>query len=942
MTARDAVLGIDLGTTNSVVAVADGREARVLADADGQMMLPSVVSFPAKGGVLVGEIARERRLFDAASTVYGIKRLIGRPYESEEVTRAKERFAFELTPDATGGVRVKVRNTTRALPEISAFVLREARHRAQQALGLPCESSVITVPASFNELQRSATMAAGRIAGLQVLRILNEPTAAAVAYGYGADQTGRIAVYDLGGGTFDITILELDGDVFEVLGTGGDTFLGGDDFDLMVAEAMADTFVKQHGWDPRKELQAFERLRAAGEWAKCQLSSHERVEVRVAELAHGPSGAALDLDFVMTRPELEQRIDNLVLRSMSVCEATLKLANVKPTDITSVILVGGSTRIPLVQQRVADYFGRTPQASIDPDLVVALGASMQAYALAGDPAALRLAGVAPPTAEQARAVAQAKADARAQRPAQPAFASAPIPAGSPSMEPPAPPSKARPGTLPGVEASKNEVPVPVVAAAAAPQGKMPKRTMALEAGAAIPGDPIAHADADYTPIARVKKKTVGFKDEPLTGPLEKPKGIPVPDIAPSPTMIGVTAAQLKAQSSQGMSAAKGQSSSGLAAFSPELEDAFGEVTAGSVAKPLPGPSAKRPTADLGAPLPPKRVTADLGAPATKQGPGKKRGTLDIEDPFAERGAPQPVALIPIPSEVPSGEVLLLDDMLDDAPAPAEPWGDLLDVNGAPAPSAPGRASAPSKGGRTSFSFDDLIEHDSSGAAPLVDAPIALPPAEPAKPTQAGAKIEPAKKERGDRTMLGIPVVQPPVVQPIAPSSKPGVQHPTLAEESAPEELTMPAPQPVVLAMPNRALPILMDVTPHSLAVETVGGFCERVIRRNAAIPVEQRSIFTTANDDQDTVRVAVCQGEARLFKDNQSLGQVELTGIRKARRGVVKIEVTFMLDANGTLDVRARDTDTGREQRIQVNLTGGLADSEIEKIRGEQDQAQRS
>ena len=321
--------------------------------------------------MLVGHGARERRLLDARNTVYSVKRLIGRPFRSPEVRRAQERFPFELCEGPTEGVLVRARGETYTLPEISAFVLREVKRVAEERLGEPCTRAVITVPANFNELQRSATKAAGRVAGLEVLRILNEPTAAALAYGYGKGSRERIAVFDLGGGTFDITILELAGDVFEVLATAGDTFLGGDDIDVLVAEKMADAFLEHHRFDPRQDAQAYERLRAAAEWAKCQLSSESEVQLRVEELAYGEGGMSLDLTFGLTRPALEALAQPLIGRAFDVCEDAMRVAGMPPTQLDNVVLVGGSTRIPLVRSMVAEYFGRAPLGHIDPDLVVA-------------------------------------------------------------------------------------------------------------------------------------------------------------------------------------------------------------------------------------------------------------------------------------------------------------------------------------------------------------------------------------------------------------------------------------------------------------------------------------------------------------------------------------------------------------------------------------------
>ncbi|HKU38795.1 MAG TPA: Hsp70 family protein, partial [Polyangiales bacterium] len=381
------VLGIDLGTTNSVVAFADEHRVRVLRDEEGRLITPSCVSFDANGRMLVGHEARERRLVDARNTVFSVKRLIGRPFRSLEVKRASERLPFALEEGATGGVVVRVRGETYSLPEVASFILRKVRALAEAALGHACQNAVITVPANFNELQRMATRDAGRIAGLNVLRILNEPTAAALAYGYRAKQGQRIAVYDLGGGTFDISILELSGDVIEVVATAGDTNLGGDDLDSLIADRMAAEFQSQFGVDLAADPQQYERVRMAAEWVKCQLSHQEKAEAIVKEVAFGPARKPLDLRFKLGRSELQTLAAPLINRTFTSCEEALRLANVRPTQLDGVILVGGQTRTPAVRRMVAEFFGREPQTSVDPELVVAQGAALQGYALSGVPAA---------------------------------------------------------------------------------------------------------------------------------------------------------------------------------------------------------------------------------------------------------------------------------------------------------------------------------------------------------------------------------------------------------------------------------------------------------------------------------------------------------------------------------------------------------------------------
>jgi molecular chaperone DnaK len=376
-----AVVGIDLGTTNTVVACVRSGRVLVLADENGRRLLPSVVSFHPNGDVLVGITAKERRVVDAKNTIASVKRLIGRTWNSPEVQKARTRFAFEIKEGPGQGPLVVARGKEYTLPEISAFVLRRAKEIAERALGEAVDRAVITVPASFNELQRAATKVAGRVAGLDVLRIINEPTAAALAYGLGRAAKERIAIYDFGGGTFDCTLLDLSGNVFEVLATAGDSFLGGDDLDMAIAERMSEAFLHAHRYDPREDGQAFERLRAESEVVKIELSSRDRTQTKLREVAFGVGGAHLDLDFGMTRDELEMLATPLVERTFAVCQDSLGVARLPVTAFDKVILVGGSTRIPLVRRRVEQFFGTPPMDRVNPEEVVAIGAAIQAAAL---------------------------------------------------------------------------------------------------------------------------------------------------------------------------------------------------------------------------------------------------------------------------------------------------------------------------------------------------------------------------------------------------------------------------------------------------------------------------------------------------------------------------------------------------------------------------------
>src|SRR5450432_1112830 len=377
------VIGIDLGTTNTVVSVVRDGHASALVDEAQQVLIPSVVSFHPNGNVLVGRAAKERRSVDASSTIYSIKRLIGRSWDSEEVRRARSRFPFEMREGPGQAALVVARGETYTLPEISAFVLRKAKSVAEAALGVSIDRAVITVPANFNDLQRAATKVAGRVAGLEVMRILNEPTAAALAYGYGRSSSERVAVYDFGGGTFDVTLLDLSNNVFEVLATAGNTFLGGDDLDLAIAERMSEVLLAQHRLDARSDPQVFERLRAAAETVKHQLSADHEVRVTVNDVGHGVGGKPVHFEFSMTRGEIERLAAPIVDRTFDVCREALGIARLSANDFDQVLLVGGSTRIPLVRKRVEEFFRKPLRANINPDEVVAIGAAIQASALSG-------------------------------------------------------------------------------------------------------------------------------------------------------------------------------------------------------------------------------------------------------------------------------------------------------------------------------------------------------------------------------------------------------------------------------------------------------------------------------------------------------------------------------------------------------------------------------
>jgi molecular chaperone DnaK len=384
MPAAEPVIGIDLGTSNSVVSVVQDGKVIVIPDSEGRRVHPSVVSFHSNGTILVGEKAKRRRIIDPRNTVFSAKRLIGRRFMSAEVRTAVARMPYIIKEGPNQQPIVEARGKTYTIPEVSAMVLTHMKNIAETYLGRQVTKAVVTVPANFNDAQRESTKAAGRLAGLEVMRILNEPTAAALAYGYGKGLDRRLAIYDFGGGTFDITILLLRDRIFEVLSTAGDTYLGGDDIDLRLVDYMVQAFLRMHRVDLRNDGLAMERLRSVSEQVKCQLSARSKAIVQIQEIAHGVDGRAIDLSFSITRDGLNQKIVDIVDRTFIVCDEALRLAGVSAAEVDDIVLVGGTTKMPLVRERVAGYYSREPRLDINPDEVVAVGAAIQAAALMQD------------------------------------------------------------------------------------------------------------------------------------------------------------------------------------------------------------------------------------------------------------------------------------------------------------------------------------------------------------------------------------------------------------------------------------------------------------------------------------------------------------------------------------------------------------------------------
>ncbi len=377
------VIGIDLGTTNSVVAVMEGGEPKVITNAEGSRITPSVVAFTESGERLVGQIARRQSITNPENTIFSIKRLMGRRFEEAEVAKAMKVLPYKVVKADNGDAWVEVRGRKYSPPEISAFILQKMKQTAEDYLGEKVTEAVITVPAYFNDSQRQATKDAGRIAGLNVLRIINEPTAASLAYGLDKKKDEKIAVFDLGGGTFDISILEVGDGVFEVKSTNGDTFLGGDDFDQRIMDYLADEFRKDQGVDLRKDRMALQRLKEAAEKAKCELSSSMETEINLPFITADQTGPK-HLTMKLTRAKLEALCTDLLDRLEAPCRTALTDSGLSARQIDEVVLVGGMTRMPAVQERVRKIFGKEPHKGVNPDEVVAVGAAIQGAVLKGE------------------------------------------------------------------------------------------------------------------------------------------------------------------------------------------------------------------------------------------------------------------------------------------------------------------------------------------------------------------------------------------------------------------------------------------------------------------------------------------------------------------------------------------------------------------------------
>jgi molecular chaperone DnaK len=794
----DPIVGIDLGTSNTVVAhVNASGTVNVLADGNGFKIHPSVVSFHPTGGVVVGAAAKQRKVIDPKNTIYSVKRLIGRSFNSPEVQTARQRAPFQIKEGANQLPLIVTRGGEFAVPEISAIVLDHAKAIATAALSAPVSRAVVTVPASFNDAQRQATATAGSIAGLTVVRVLNEPTAAALAYGHARNLRETIAVYDFGGGTFDITILKLNDQVYEVLGTAGDTFLGGDDLDERLVDRMVEKFLQENRVDLRANEVSMMRLRAVAEQVKIELSRRTRAMVRVDEIAYGPKGKALDLQIEIRRDEFVQQVSDIIDRTFPVCEEALKLANLTIDHIDDVILVGGTTKIPYVRDQVSKFFAKAPRTDVNPEDAVAVGAALQANALD------RLKSTTPGGWGESRD---------------------------------------------GIDATLGAT---------------------LDSfGGDTAGDTMTYADGGFAPEGEPTKES-----PPSTKEVRKTAMYPLVEAPRNPARPGERGVTRGAA----VDVFEDRTPPPVSPNTPVIGRLTKEIKPPPGAKP-PTPAAKPP------PTPPRTAPMPLARPPTVPPPaGVQAKTITIPPPTAKSAAKPPAA--------PGAPASTLRGM---AAAPAEEDDAFSNLT---------TRRGPDVGFENIGTETGVVDIDD----PASTARGMPPPVAPTPPT-AAARIAAA-----GRTAAAAPTLIAPQTVPIMPPSAP----------------TLIAGGPI--ATPPS--PIVMDVTPRGLGVGTVAGFCEELIRRNSRVPTEIVKVFTTSRDSQDSVRIVVCQGESRKLVNNVVLGDLLLEGLPPRPRGETSIEVTFALDASGILQVRARDAQTGREQRASLDVVGTIQQEDVAAAR---------
>jgi molecular chaperone DnaK (HSP70) len=770
-------VGIDLGTTNSSISTCwpEGHP-RLLRDEEGSGIIPSVVSFTDKGETIIGQKAKQRLLVDLENTFYSIKRFIGRDLRKHEHVWAASQYAFKLESGPNGIPMACTRGKKIPIHQLSGMILRHLVDMAGNSTGQQVKKAVITVPANFNESQRKATKQAGESAGLEVLRIFNEPTAAALAYGLGKTAKETVAIYDFGGGTFDVTILRLEDPIFEVLSTAGDMMLGGDDFDRLILQDMLAQFRDQHGFTPEGDSTLIQRFLFGAERMKCQLSDWI---VTAFEDRHVKDAAGKPLSpfhYEMNREKFKKLTVKLGERSLDVCKEALRMSSLATKDISQVVLVGGTTRIPYLRSMVEEFFGRPPLDKIQPDVVVSIGASIQAFSLAGGET------VYPATQRE---------------------------------------------MLPQVST---------------------KRLLPKAKG-------ITEFDTEFDEQPDLSDEMEMEDEGPPIGQEEK---ISLPRAFEDGIQTRVQKHEQKLE---------------------ETETAVRKSIA--PVKPadaqLPAPKTKAATFDLDAAPPAGQSLLDV---LKKKGGAPTKTDLRLvkkTEPQFGTAAPPPAT--PAPSAIDEMDV---DSIIASSDVP-----DIKVV----APPAQEKAAAPPARDRV---FPPPSGQDKVTPVRL---PVFPPLATPGEPPKA---VTPES--------LNEPYVSRDILQAMKD------MHLKEMEEEGEIASVGPAPSP--------SAPLLLDVTPSTLGVATVGGFVEVIIKKNSPVPVEKGHIFTTSADGQEKVVVRILEGDSPRADENNELGVIELLDVRPAPRGTIKIEVTFDISVDGILEISAKNLETRKEQRSKLTLFG--------------------
>ena len=1067
------VIGIDLGTTNSCVAVMEGKTPKVIENAEGMRTTPSIVAFTDEGERLVGQPAKRQAVTNPERTIFAVKRLIGRRYDDPMVEKDKKLVPYKITRASNGDAWVEIEGKSYSPSQISAFILQKMKETAESYLGAKVEQAVITVPAYFNDAQRQATKDAGKIAGLEVLRIINEPTAAALAYGLDKSKTGTIAVYDLGGGTFDISILEIGDGVFEVKSTNGDTFLGGEDFDMRLVNYLADEFQKEQGIDLRRDKLALQRLKESAEKAKIELSSTTQTEINLPFITADASGPK-HLTMKLTRAKFEALVDDLVQKTIEPCRQAIKDAGLSAAEINEVVLVGGMTRMPKVQEVVKQLFGKEPHKGVNPDEVVAVGAAIQAGVLQGDVKDVLLLDVTPLSLgiETLGGVFTRLIDRNTTIPTKKSQVFSTAEDGQTAVTirvfqgeremaadnkilgqfdligiPPAPRG------VPQIEVTFDIDANGIVNVSAKDKGTGKEQQIRIQASGGLSEadidkmvkDAEAHAEDDKKRKAEVEAKNhaealVHTTEKTLAehgakvGEAER-RAIETALADLKEALKGTDAEAMEGKTPKVIENAEGmRTTPSIVAFTDEGERLVGQPAKRQAVtnpertifavKRLIGRRYDDPMVEKDKKLVPYKIARASNGDAWVEIEGKSYSPSQIsafilqkmkETAEAYLGSKVDQAVITVPAYFndaqrqatkDAGKIAGLEVLriINEPTAAALAYGldksktgtiAVYDLGGGTFDISileigDGVFEVKSTNGDTFLGGEDFdmrlvnyladefqkeqgidlrrdklalqrlkesaekakIELSSTTQTeinlPFITADAAGPKHLTMKLTRAKFEalvddlvqktIEPCRQaikdaglsaaEINEVVLVGgmtrMPKVQEVVKQLFGKEPHKGVNPDEVVAVGA-------AIQAGVLQGDVKDV-LLLDVTPLSLGIETLGGVFTRLIDRNTTIPTKKSQVFSTAEDGQTAVTIRVFQGEREMAADNKILGQFDLIGIPPAPRGVPQIEVTFDIDANGIVNVSAKDKGTGKEQQIRIQASGGLSEADIDKM----------